>query len=1623
MENKNSLELLSEEIESLILEKTENFEFGGNSSDTLENLLINLESFKKPFPPFERKKYSLDISFLINDNHLFDNIPEKLINNQKGETIIDERFTVIRPEAITNYILDNDIDSVEKFYEQKLEEQIRIKEIIEENEFVDNVLYNLSYEENSFKEDYINYILDDKNKIENLNIINVKNDNGINFYPILMEEKNVNVIEKNEEEKEREYMNYLLDKNKKPLSFIYLMEKKFEEQKKLLLSNKNQKDLFPLSTYFKTNNIKINILKKEQNLTLSHLLLDLEDDSKIICFSIEKVNEDIFLYGGSNKGFIYKFDLIQNKQISKINTKENDISCIDVYDTYIVSGHKNGVIHVINNESIIDTFKDENNSSIISLKIVKINVAKSKFEIVYSNNDRQIKLIFKKKYLLYNKLKCEILLEITSPVNNIICYNPIRDLTISKKKKMKFAFVTIKNIVLMNISPILVTQEEINENVLTIIKPNDVDQNEVPQCCFCFGYLPNNNPLNNLMNNNFNNNNENNDKDNSPLLIISWGKYIRIYKVDHKKYKFNCVFVNDISIIKIASLSYSSIILIDNKFNAKNIMTYSFDSNINRTEKSVINDKFIFNSCFIGNIPSNIISYDNPAYIGDGKIPKQIERTIYSNNIISNIENNNLIIIAVNEILNLQLLDWKTIINSFIEKKEYENIFYCILTYINTYILRNNIDNEQNFFSDFKNQFCNEILFKISNSIKDKNDNEFYDLFIRELIEFILKVKCYKCLYEYFELLIKIIDINIIYENYTKYILEKKDLIPLNFYEEITENFLIGYITYYCDNNKIYEISKYLLNFPLSSLKLSKVNNLIKEKELLEPYIYSCMNLTNEEKEKLQTYDKEYFKPIDYMFNLFKNKKDDNKYEDFVINQNTNIDFMKIRNCKGYYGHKILWFCEFLIEKNIFFSDELIDENTYKEIMKKIILFLIGKDTLKLFLNFDSFSYFQIFKKFYLEEDLFKIINDEYNENEYIEFLITINRYDLQICDLTPKKYLYILIDAINEQEKNFYIKKDLYDFIGEFIQSMENKFCIDNKNILIDAAEFLINYPKEKPKSKIKDSFNCHTYINEKKFEREIMKGEDKIKTIIEESSNLSLLDDNDYYKLLESSNESPYYKVKIYLHNKLKNYKESLQLQLDNKNIDSRDLFKWIDETLQQIVLNDQKENDLEKKGFSNFKQEIMMKLKELAEINISEVSKLVDKWFSDEQDNVINLFDKSPSLQYTYVEKYLESHPVNSNNINSDELKYFIEKKIDLLIILKQEDKILNVLKNNSFICDNNLLERMKENKIIEAEIFINYILGNISSSMNLMKEGIMKYNEEFIKELIYSKFNNEKLTFLIQKNNVLINLGILLCKPNDFIKKNENWIDLLNELYNLKNKFKEIKTKEKINEEKNKKIQEMQIMIENNIQNLLITMADYIEFKEIMKILSEKFNKFGAKEFIHLIQQTFNSFKNLNYIFHLGEMLIKKRIYEEYMNFSIENVKGNGIVIDICDYCKEEIDNEIIIIFRCGHKYHKKCCAKEKLIDKKINSNKINLINKICYICKIEEMEINLYQTKEQIIINSNDEENEKSEDDNENNEEEFKKNIRKISKLNQLRKMKKHNISLMNVMNETQKYGL
>ena len=109
MENNNFLEEISEEIDNIIKEGTEKFQLDKNSNDSLENLLINLESFIRPFPPFKRKKYIVDISFLSDESKSYEKYSNILKEKeQKDEVIIDERNQVTKPK---NKEIDNiDVD-------------------------------------------------------------------------------------------------------------------------------------------------------------------------------------------------------------------------------------------------------------------------------------------------------------------------------------------------------------------------------------------------------------------------------------------------------------------------------------------------------------------------------------------------------------------------------------------------------------------------------------------------------------------------------------------------------------------------------------------------------------------------------------------------------------------------------------------------------------------------------------------------------------------------------------------------------------------------------------------------------------------------------------------------------------------------------------------------------------------------------------------------------------------------------------------------------------------------------------------------------------------------------------------------------------------------------------------------------------------------------------------------------------------------------------------------------------------------------------------------------------------------------------------------------------------------
>ena len=1596
--------IIFNEIQKILTDGNLKFKLNDKLNITLENILAKIKSYIKPNPQFTNKKFLIDIS-LLKRNDLNENVSNLIIEKEEINNYFNEYNSIDDKLFAERKITSNEILS-----KVKNEEDEKIKFLNEENEFIDEKLNDLIKEEISLNEELINDTLNNENKIENITLLKVK-PNKMSFSKIYLNfNEEIKKRNKKEDEKEKDYINHLLETKKKPLDFFDLYETKFKDN--LQNEIKKKKDFFPLTTYFLNNTIKLETFKKEENKKLTNLIIKSKTNEKLSSFCLQNISGQTFLFCGSNKGFIYKYDINNNTEVGKYNTKEGDILCIEVYENYIVTGHQNGAIHILNNGNVIETIKDENLSPIICLKIVKINNQKNKFEIIYSNRDRQIKLIYKKKYVLIYKMKFDTILVTPSPVYNIIHYNPISNLSISKKKKMIFCFVSTKNITVMPISPIFSKHEDLEKHILTISRPDNVCDNDIPHCCFGYGYLPEN--LDDNINIGF-------DKliykDNGLLLFVAWGKNVRIYKEiiekGIKKFKLNCIYIFTLPIIKISYFSYSSIVVIDQLFNVNILLTYNFEKNIySMKDTKIKKDRMEIIPLKLENISCKIFSYDNPDYNpGINSEPKKIQNTIYSNFVIENINSNNLIIIGESEIFFINFINWKKLINDFLEKGHFKNMFYCILICINSFILQNNKEIEQGFFTDYKVQYCHEILFKTLNIIKDKKDKYYLDVFIREIFEFSVKTEIYQTLYKFLESSLKIFENkNIIYEIFTDYLSENNNILPNSFFEEINEHFIMNYINYYCEHTSLIELSNNLLNFSPRILKYSKVKNLIKDKELIEPYIYLCMNLTEEEKDKIKTCDKEYYKPIEFLYHIFITKNESEEYNNFIINHNYNIKINEIYNCKGYFGHKLLWFIDSILNHKIYLKKEEPDLFSYHYLIKKIILLLTGKDSLKNFLKFDSVSFFQIFRKFFIDNKLFAIINDYFDEEEFESFADTVNRPDLYISELTPKMFLDFVIESIYEEENNFYMKKDLFDFLCDFSPLMNKTFWV-SKNTLLEAVIFLINYPKEYKKYKDYDTFKYH--VNQSK--EDILKNENKILKIISICDSKNLLNNEDCEKLINTLNESDYKNITIFLYNASKNYKKTLELKLKNIDLDPDELFKWIEETINKIN-NDE---------FDIFKNIIMDKLKELLNISVSHFSKLVDKYFDKQQNVIVQQLDDNPSLQLNYINKYLES----SENDDFKTLEFFIEKKIYLLINLRQNNKIINVLKENIFVCNNNFLAKMKQKNIIEAVIYINKALGNYNEAMNLTIESIKKTKNDFFKELNLTKFNNEVILELKEKINNFIQLGILICESSSNIRSkhiDQCWVDLLNELYDFKYQLNEFTHKREVQDEKKKIIQDFKKFIGIQIEKTLISMTDYNELLPIIDLISKKFNKFGTREFAHLIIQIINSFEKSDAIYKIVEILYKITNYNELMNFSTENKKGISFILDKCDLCHKKINENNCVAFKCGHKYHKYCCYLLKISDE-LNPNN-NDIQEICYICKKDDIGTPLY-LKEVIISNSPQENNTKIEIDDQIENEDLKrdKQIKKKnlqnSKLKHIRTMKKRNITLMNFLYQTESYTL
>ena len=1546
-----------------------------NYKNKIKELNKNIENYKKQSINLSEKIDNiLEENGIILNNFidLFNIKPLKITKNNLDT--LKENFDKNKINSSINKFNKEEEKNEKKIFNINLENfSEKSENSIENNRSFtdiheDELLYQ--YPENS--EDIIN----DYYNEENLN------NNYLDF-----ENKDISDENLLEELKDKEYLSYLFSNINSPIEFINKMEFIYER-----ISTKGIKDitdLYPLETYKKKNILNVD----EINYSFKNKIYEFLKEKNISCSHFASENE--FYIASDDK--IYQYNFNSELLMDTYLNNNNKILSIDAFKNYIVTGNENGGLNIFLDKKIIDSFVIFK-KGVNCVKFIKTKPKK----IVLISCDLLGNVVFiqrSKTFLLNNNF--EMLYFVTNDLSvlNLVLHTPIKDLSKAKKKKMTLGLVTNEYIKILKINTKENSIEKFKENMkentlLTIKKPNilnNLNNGIIPQICFIKGYVPKDTLLkdNNI------------GIDSSKIninLIVCWGNVFQLYvRKEDEKFNISYIYVGyyiyNKDVININAISNSVISIIDIENNLSIIFTFNFIREEINLDKKNNNIQINFNKFKIEEEINSFLIKKNKTY----------------DKYILSLDKSLIIFFKNNKIGLYKLKSWEEIIKNLSEKEEYEKMLWLAMTVYtdSKHLITLGNVNEKSDFKEIKGPLISQFLFQYVNKLiyknKDNNNfNSYLSLGFRMCIEFGLNTNSINYLFPLTGIVINNNVQDIFFSSFTKYILNG-DLILI----DIDSLFLSEYIKFYIEKKQKILLNKILLHINVKSLCQEEIQALIINNDLINPFIYICMNPANPDiSDGSNNENVDLYKPIETFMGFFLSKESNPQYKELLINHDKNLYNQEVLSCKEYFGHRILAYIDLCLEGLTYPNKTAIPKNLYEDIVKKLALFLINYQTLDTLLIFDSFSYFYVFKKLYSYENIYNIINKTDFKKEMEDFIIKINLSESII--LTPKGFLYSLFEYINKLN-NFFILKDLYDFISSFSKYEYINIELDNETYM-STTLFLINYVK-KYKNHIKeDVFHTHSTENSIESTEKILINLFKI---IEEKSPLL---DEDLKKIFLISKDTPFHNLNLYILRILKNYKECFNTKLNiykeindkSENMKINELFDWIDETLTDLNnLEKKKSNNNEKQYFITFKEFILEQFQILVEISVDRVNLLVDKWYKEEEENVIHKLDSIPNLQFKYLEIFLENKEKNED-INVIELSFFVALKIELLLKMNRSKDILNVLKKYNFICENkNIFDILKFKKIYDSMIYIYIKNYNFKEALNLTIDQINSTYKDCVVNLIDENFDIEYIKNKIEYYKILISLGIETCIDEIKYKNDENmeqnldfnsennqsWLVFLNCLYEIKKQFRSLF--ENYNKKKKEALDLFTNIINKELENVLEKLTDYISLKSTIEEVSKNFKEYaGIKEFSNIIIRLFFNYHLIEIIYKVTKDIIYKSILNNFDLDIINRNKGINFSIDICQYCYKNIKDggiDNIKIFPCGHCYHLRCVNFENDIA-------------ICFQCKRNELEEDINKSNK---ININKDEIKENDEEEVKVEEEEIKNDKKINKIkmNKLKKLK------------------
>ena len=1574
---------------------------------SLNNILSELEPFNKNF--FRYQRYDFKLQDLDPELcSIYDIKMEKEKNKNIIKNTIDE---------------NNDVNLIDEDGKKKMINDI----LSDKNMQISEVLENIMEDVNIFDKIY----QEEQNKIENekiqIKISKTMTKNELKYLYF-------------QQSKENEKSKIIKDNSKKlyPLEMINKIENDYNKESVEKIKNETDfNDLYPLDTYKKNHELKVQLLlenvKDDQFQSLKEKMIIRENDNTekkdiVNVLVVDNPYQEpgdpnpIYIYAGTEMGKIAKI-LLNNKKfqntqdnnessiIEMLESKEDGINCIDIYENNMVTGHQNGSILFWEDNKINDKPHFQNKMAIIYLKIFKI-VKKKKIEIIFSDKSGKVYYLGREKGILNYSYKKELIFKDNETITyKISFFSPENDFQKNNKKRMLFALTSNKGINLIQIRSKKESKKETKETketkeeketketkeekdekeekegkeakyykyvIKTINSPLGKMDEGIFDSSFGYGFPPTQEVVqkNDVRSSISGSIVISKDKIENLLFAASFGEVINLYEVNYNYAKNNksCSFsirpighfVYDTQIINISFLTNSYIAIITSDYFLEIINTFAFDKNEfkNRHEPT----------------KNNILSYEPIELKKLIMLRQKLDNNycIYINSIIS--LNKSILILGRQNLYQFTLLQWDSIIQSLDRAKEYEKMLWLAMVIFhgnkNLLTIESTKNKSEDFIKDINYQTCSPIIskFLIIVVIPELEKNNSCPL--RMLIEFCIGTDLYRCLYEaVFPLKKKGYD-NHLYRNLTKYILNDKCNKTV-----FESNFLIDYIKYYVDIGEKNIVSEALFHIDIFSIiEQKKVLSFIEKYKLINIALYSQIKT-------MEAGQFDHFKPIKYLYDLFHNDLCEEKEKELLKNESYKAIKEKyhklikesdnqyynedISTYYEYLGHKMLWFCDKCLSGEEFHSEIVISSNKSK-IAKKIIIFLTIKEIMNEFLEFDSYSYFQVISRFFTENDLFKLIHRDIKSDK--DLFIDLKQFvETYLGASTPTnnlidKYFFTKIQESVQTFKNIYILYDFYKFIS-MICANNSEFILD-KTTVKNAILFFINCLQDLKYTDFTDKFNCHKKIDDIEEKRNQIEEIEKILLLLIKSlKRKNELTGEDITEFLKMNNITSFIKTCTFLYQESNQFEEIFKLrknELDeeNTNISKSEkiasLFKWINQTLQNTLdlEGEMAEEGAEKEtSHQKFKNFLLPYFNYLSDLSLNELSDLVEKWYKGQEEIIISRLNdtKSTALQFKYINYYLATHEYNSEQNDENNTYYkILLLKIDLLIQTNNKEQILNVLHHNSFLCTLSLIKKLLSNEVYDACIYAYQKLGKLDEGIKLAKDETSKALDELFEEINSKKYLSSEIENKLIKFKKFVDLGLGICQKTE--GKNEKdlvanyWSLLITSIYDFQNKF-----MPEFNKNKNNYKTEDYIKINNALNEafdlILSKMTNQISLPVILDLMGEKCGDAGFTKFRELNFMMFSNFRLSENILELSSNLIGKRIGIEIDNYLYERNKGHSAIFRKCDECHEYLgigNIDEIKYFRCNHIFHKVC-----FLQKEINDE--------CYICRKNDCVSEIYES--------------------------------------------------------------